>query len=227
MAARRSPHGRRCGRSRRHRPVLLAHCRLLSQDAPLPCARLLLARDPDRLGAGHSPRRLADHPAELAHGFVVVGLAGLPVALLVKRLIPEPVRGGLDEIDGKASLASPPLFAVARILARNPSFWLLSFGAAFGSILGYGLIFWLPSFLNRTFGLDPGEIGCSTASIVLVGGVRRHLARRLGRGPARTGPPRRLCAHPVGLLRHHGAVPRARPFAPSLRSRGCCSRSAR
>jgi MFS family permease len=103
--------------------------------------------------------------------FLVVGLAGLPVALLVKLLIPEPVRGGLDRADGKAGPASPPLFAVARILARNPSFWLLSFGAAFGSILGYGLIFWLPSFFNRTFGLEPGEIGLFYGSIVLVGGV--------------------------------------------------------
>ena len=103
--------------------------------------------------------------------FVIVGLAGLPVALLVKLMIPEPVRGGLDEVDGKASAASPPLAAVAGILARNPSFWLLSFGAAFGSILGYGLIFWLPSFFDRTFDLSAGEIGMFYGSIVLVGGV--------------------------------------------------------
>ena len=103
--------------------------------------------------------------------FLIVGLAGLPVALLVKFLIPEPVRGGLDEADGKASAASPPLATVARTLAANPSFWLLSFGAAFGSILGYGLIFWLPSFFSRTFGLSSSEIGLFYGSIVLVGGV--------------------------------------------------------
>jgi predicted MFS family arabinose efflux permease len=103
--------------------------------------------------------------------FLIVGLAGLPVALLVKCLIPEPVRGGLDDAGGKASAASPPLGQVAKMLAGNPSFWLLSFGAAFGSILGYGLIFWLPSFFSRTFGLSPSEIGLFYGSIVLVGGV--------------------------------------------------------
>jgi MFS family permease len=103
--------------------------------------------------------------------FLVVGLAGLPVALLVKLLIPEPVRGGLDGVDGKPSAASPPFVTVARTMASTPSFWLLSFGAAFGSILGYGLIFWLPSFFARTFGLSPSEIGMFYGSIVLVGGV--------------------------------------------------------
>jgi MFS family permease len=90
--------------------------------------------------------------------FLIVGLAGLPAALLVKLGIGEPVRGGFDSADGAASEPAPPFPAVAATLARTPSFWLLSFGAASGSILGYGLIFWLPSFFSRSFdfaGMDP------------------------------------------------------------------------
>jgi MFS family permease len=56
-------------------------------------------------------------------------------------------------------------------LASTPSFWLLSFGAASGSILGYGLIFWLPSFFARSFHLELAEVGWFYGSIVLVGGV--------------------------------------------------------
>jgi MFS family permease len=100
--------------------------------------------------------------------FLIVGVAGLPAALLVKLLVPEPVRGGFDE---GPSEAAPPLPVVAGTLARNPSFWLLSFGAASGSILGYGLIFWLPSFFARSFGLELAEVGWFYGSIVLVGGV--------------------------------------------------------
>jgi MFS family permease len=100
--------------------------------------------------------------------FLIVGLAGLPAALLVKLLVPEPVRGGFDE---GPSEAAPPFPVVAGTLARNPSFWLLSFGAASGSILGYGLIFWLPSFFARSFGLELAEVGWFYGSIVLVGGV--------------------------------------------------------
>jgi MFS family permease len=103
--------------------------------------------------------------------FIIVGLAGLPAALLVKLGIREPVRGGHDSIDGSASEPAPPFSVVAGRLARTPSFWLLSFGAASGSILGYGLIFWLPSFFNRSFDLELSQVGWFYGSIVLVGGM--------------------------------------------------------
>ena len=103
--------------------------------------------------------------------FLIVGVAGLPAALLVKLFIPEPVRGGFDSADGAASDPAPPFATVAAALARTPSFWLLSFGAASGSILGYGLIFWLPSFFARSFHLELAEVGWFYGSIVLVGGV--------------------------------------------------------
>jgi len=102
--------------------------------------------------------------------FIIVGLAGLPAALLVKLFIPEPVRGGHDSADGAPSDPAPPFLQVARTLAKTPSFWLLSFGAASGSILGYGLIFWLPSFFSRSFHLTLTEVGWFYGSIILVGG---------------------------------------------------------
>ncbi|TMJ17623.1 MAG: MFS transporter [Alphaproteobacteria bacterium] len=104
--------------------------------------------------------------------FLIVGLAGLPAALLIKLLVPEPARGRFDPAPADASSSeAPPASAVARVLLFNPSFWLLSFGAAFGSILGYGLIFWLPSFFHRSFGLSQADVGWYYGSIVLVGGV--------------------------------------------------------
>jgi MFS family permease len=103
--------------------------------------------------------------------FLIVGLAGLPTALLVWTLIREPRRGGLDRAEGEAVPPAPPFLETGRTLAANPSFWLLSFGAASGSILGYGLIFWLPSFFERSFHLSAAEIGWYYGSIVLVGGV--------------------------------------------------------
>ncbi|GAA4750928.1 MFS transporter [Sphingomonas daechungensis] len=99
--------------------------------------------------------------------FIIVGLLGLPAALLIKLLVPEPERGRFD-----AAPAVPmPAAEVLRTLVRIPSFWLLSFGAASGSILGYGLIFWLPSFFNRSFGLAVDQVGLFYGSIVLVGGA--------------------------------------------------------
>ena len=101
--------------------------------------------------------------------FIIVGLLGLPAALLIRMLIPEPERGRFDPAPVKSDL--PGFGEVARTLAGTPSFWLLSFGAASGSILGYGLIFWLPSFFNRSFGLALQDVGWFYGSIVLVGGA--------------------------------------------------------
>ncbi len=131
--------------------------------------------------------------------FIIVGLAGLPAALLLRLFVPEPRRGatetvapvaGPPPVDTLPAPLAPPFLQVVATLARNPSFWLLSFGAASGSILGYGLIFWLPSFFTRSFGLSLGEIGWFYGSIVLVGGMLGTwmggvLADRLG--PRRPG----------------------------------------
>jgi MFS family permease len=103
--------------------------------------------------------------------FLIVGLAGIPAALLVRFGISEPARGLFDSIDGKASAPAPPLLEVAATLFVKPSFWLLSLGAAAGSILGYGLIFWLPSFFSRSFHLSLIEVSWFYGSIVLVGGI--------------------------------------------------------
>jgi MFS family permease len=41
---------------------------------------------------------------------------------------------------------------VLDVLVRKPSFWGLSLGAAFSSMMGYGLFLWMPAFLVRSFG---------------------------------------------------------------------------
>jgi MFS family permease len=102
--------------------------------------------------------------------FVIVGLAGIPAALLVKIGIQEPVRGQYDP-PSKASVVAPPFRDVVRTLGAKPAFWLLSFGAASGSVLGYGLIFWLPSFFTLSFGLELFEVSLFYGSIILVGGI--------------------------------------------------------
>jgi MFS family permease len=82
--------------------------------------------------------------------FVIVGLAGLALAPVLRLTVREPRRGGYDSAGAKTSPAS--VAEVARTLVRKPSFWGMSLGAASSSMMGYGLIFWLPSFFYRSFG---------------------------------------------------------------------------
>lgn len=87
--------------------------------------------------------------------FIVVGLAGLLLAPVFRLTVREPLRGRYDA-PGQAT-APAPVGRVAATLAAKPSFWTLSFGAACSSMIGYGLIFWLPSFFVRSFGAElPG-----------------------------------------------------------------------
>jgi len=95
--------------------------------------------------------------------FIVIGIAGLPVAWLIGRFVPNATPEPATE--------TALFFEVLGELAAKPSFWFLSLGAASGSICGYGFGFWLPSFFSETLGLSLRNIGAYYGSIVLVGGA--------------------------------------------------------
>lgn len=96
--------------------------------------------------------------------FIVVGVAGLVLAPVFRLCVREPVRGS-DACDRE------PVRRVFGILVRKPSFWLLAFGASASSMLGYGLAFWLPSLMQRSFGLDLIETAQFYGGVLLLGGV--------------------------------------------------------
>src|SRR5436190_24027301 len=60
---------------------------------------------------------------------------------------------------------------VLALIARKPTFWLLSFAAGIGSLISYGLAVWIPSFLARSFHLELVERSLIFGSITLVGGL--------------------------------------------------------
>jgi len=103
--------------------------------------------------------------------FLVVGVAGLLLAPAFRLLVKDRIGVGVAAAQKPVAAAAPPLRETAAILARKPSFWLMSFAAASGSMIGYGIAFWLPSVLQRSFGLS--LIGASQfyGALLLVGGV--------------------------------------------------------
>lgn len=99
--------------------------------------------------------------------FIVVGVAGLLFAPLFRLLMREPRRGGFDA-------AAPPAASMRqtlRLLGAKPSFWLLSLGASANSMMGYGLLLWLPSFLQRSFAMTLVEASQFFAALGLIGGL--------------------------------------------------------
>jgi len=143
--------------------------------------------------------------------FVAVGIAGLAFAPAFALLVREPERAARSA-DTQVSTG------VFRILAAKPSFWLLAFGAASSSMLGYGMGFWLPSLMKRSFGMDLIGISHFYGALLLIGGVPGVLlggvlADRAGRngkaGYARVPGIAFLLAVPLfaaGILSHSGAI---------------------
>jgi MFS family permease len=122
--------------------------------------------------------------------FVIVGLLGVAVAPLFILTVREPLRGIYDRKGTDPAATSASFGEVFRVIAGKPSFWTLSLGAASSSMMGYGLIYWLPSYFYRSFGEtlpqffawmpdillpdDPGRLLYASyfyGAILLVGGL--------------------------------------------------------
>lgn len=115
--------------------------------------------------------------------FMWLGSAGLLLAPLFLLTVREPERGRFDA--AYTARRAPPLAEVWCVLAAKPSFWLLSLGAGCGSLMGYGLLFWLPSFFIRSDGMSVLQVSRLLGALLLFGGVPgillgSYLADRLG-----------------------------------------------
>jgi MFS family permease len=101
-------------------------------------------------------------------GLVVLGLLGLPIALLAAT-VPEPARRHLI---GGGSAKPVPLHDAARRLA---ALWpvLLPLYAAMGlsSLCDFAILNWVPTLLSRRFAVGVAEIGGVLGAAVIVGGV--------------------------------------------------------
>lgn len=95
--------------------------------------------------------------------FIVLGIAGLLFAPLYKWGVRDP---GHRHRETAASVGE-----VFALISRKPTFWLMSFAAGIGSLISYGLAFWIPSFMARSFQLELVDRSLIYGTIVLVGGV--------------------------------------------------------
>ena len=101
------------------------------------------------------------------YAFIIIGIAGVLFAPVFKWAVRDPGHGRSDE---SPRSGAPSLGLVFRTIAAKPAFWLLSFGAGTASLVSYGLAFWIPSFLARSYGLELEDRSWIFAAILLVGG---------------------------------------------------------
>jgi MFS family permease len=101
--------------------------------------------------------------------FFIVGLAGIAVAPIFRLTIKEPPRGQFDR--KREAVKAPGLKLIVRTLISKKSFWLLSLGASFSSMMGYGVFFWLPSFFVRSYNLTLLNASLFYGAVLLIGGL--------------------------------------------------------
>lgn len=104
--------------------------------------------------------------------FVVVGLPGVAMALVVWFVIKDPRQSDAATIlrNQNQPAALPMKQALSEVM-RSRAFVLLLFAGSAASFLAYGKTTWTTIFFQRTHGMSPGEVGLWFGLIGGVGGI--------------------------------------------------------
>ncbi len=89
--------------------------------------------------------------------FIVVGLPGILMGIIVRMTVKEPPRGNTDVVRRHQEPA--PLMEVVRYLWARRSFRHVTLGVAAHAFVSYGVNGWLPAFFARSYQMSSGEIG--------------------------------------------------------------------
>lgn len=100
--------------------------------------------------------------------FVLVGLPGVLLALLLRLTLAEPPRGHADGLACAAPV--PSLVATLRHFLSRPALRHLPLAGAVHGIGAFAAAVWLPSYFSRAFGLGSAEAGAWMALAYGLGG---------------------------------------------------------
>lgn len=111
-------------------------------------------------------------------GFLVAGLPGLLLAVVVALTLRDPPR---RREPGAGSIAAPPLGQALRMLWGNKPALHVMAGSAVIGMFGIGLMTWLPALMIRGAGADVGRVGAIMAfAISPIGVLSSFLGGRVG-----------------------------------------------
>jgi predicted MFS family arabinose efflux permease len=99
--------------------------------------------------------------------FFIFGVPGILVALVVRFSLREPQRGALDV----RKTEGVPFKDTLRFMFKGDTQRHCLIGILLFAIWGYGLMWWAPTFLIRSFGLSVGEAGGTLLPIHGIGGT--------------------------------------------------------
>jgi MFS family permease len=106
--------------------------------------------------------------------FLVLGIPGVLLGIVIFLTVREPRRGQLDKKGGDHKGAS--FGESMRFLWTQRSAVHVMAASALTALWGWGLMWWTPTYLIRNFGLTPGEAGSILGPVHLIGGGLATLA---------------------------------------------------
>ena len=101
--------------------------------------------------------------------FVVVGLPGILLAVLVRYTVKEPPRGYSEAL--KQETPAPAFREVVRFILRSAVLRHIVAAGALVSFAGYASVIWVPIYLVRIHDMGTGEVGSYLALLIGVGGA--------------------------------------------------------
>ena len=120
----------------------------------------------------------ADMAGAVAHAygwraaFLVLGVPGVVLALVVYFTVKEPKRGQLDAV---SDAAAPTLMESLRFIRSQKAAFHVIMGSGVSALWGWGLMWFTPTFIQRTYHLDVGAAGAVVGPIHLVMGISASL----------------------------------------------------
>jgi MFS family permease len=128
--------------------------------------------------------------------FLVLGIPGIVVAILLRLTVSEPRRGQLDE----ATLVERAgLLATLRFAGTQPALIHVLAGASVFTLWAWGLMWWTPSYLVRSHHLALGDAGGALSLMHGIGGSAVLLLTTLA-------------------MQSHGSSQQSSPLRPYLQS---------
>jgi len=122
--------------------------------------------------------------------FIVAGLPGLGLALLVYLTVKEPTRGQLDNVE--VATEQTPVWDMLKELAANRLYRLVVLAHTLVVFTGYAFSAWLPEHMLRSFpDIGKAQIGSIVGLVFMIGVVggmlsggliSNYFGRRMGRG---------------------------------------------
>jgi MFS family permease len=179
-----------CGVARNYTQLLLARvgvgigeaggspaCTSLVCDL-FPAARRPMALTIFCLGAPIGAWLGADIAGAAAHAygwrgaFLVLGVPGIILALIILATVREPKRGCLDKVVREDT---PTFIETLRFIASQRAAIHVFMANGVTTLWGWGLMWFTPTFLQRTYHLDVGQAGSLVGQIYLIAGVAASL----------------------------------------------------